>query len=114
MFYVDDGIGAHRTFEGCRAMSFAIVEILSKAGFIINWKKSVLRPTLIITALGFTLDFGASPPTITPSAKRVTSVLEILHRILTPVPGSPPRITPREICSIGSKVGSDRFVLARG
>jgi hypothetical protein len=36
VFYVDDGIGAHRTFEGCRAMSFAIVEILSKAGFIIN------------------------------------------------------------------------------
>ena len=109
VFYVDDGIGAHRTFKGCQAMCRVIVDILTKAGFIINWKKCVLWPTLAITALGFNLDFGTTPPTITPSAKRVSNILNLLHRVLGPT--SAQAITPREACSIGGKIGSDRFVL---
>ena len=88
-------------------MRNVILEVLVRAGFIINWKKCIIDPSLIMTALGFTLNFSVVPATITPSPKRVMSTTQIIQDILRP---KNPSATPRGICSVGGKIGSDRFV----
>ena len=108
VIYVDDCLGAATSHELAIQMRDVLVDTLTKAGFIINWKKCVLDPSQVFTALGFTLDFTVSPATISPSPRRINSTTSAITAILDH-PEAPP--TPRELCSIGGKIVSMRHAL---
>ena len=108
VIYVDDGLGASPSNGLAKTSRDVIIETSIKAGFIVNWKKCVLDPSPTLTGLGFTVDFSVSPATIAPSAKRIASVISKIEGALA---SSPCIATPRELCSIGGKVGSMRYAL---
>ena len=108
VIYVDDCLGAALSHAHAIHMRDVLIDALTKAGFIINWKKCVLDPTQTFTALGFTLDFTVNPATISPSPRRITTTSEAIKAILD-LPN--PHPTPRDLCSIGGKIVSMRHAL---
>ena len=108
VIYVDDGLGASPSFSQATSSRDVLLNTSVKAGFIINWKKCVLDPLTILTGLGFTLDFSAIPATIAPSAKRIASTSAKIEGVFASTPCA---ATPRELCSIGGKIGSMRYAL---
>ena len=107
VIYVDDCLGAGSSYARAVHLRNVLLDILSRAGFIINWKQCILDPTLLYTALGFTLDFRTLPATVSPSPNRIASTCEALDTAIL----QPSLLTPRGLCSIGGKIGSLRYAL---
>ena len=108
VIYVDDGLGASPSFGQAISSRDVLIQTSIKAGFIIQWKKCVLDPSPLLTGLGFTLDFSVCPATISPSAKRIASAISKIEDAFAPPQCT---ATPRELCSIGGKIGSMRYAL---
>ena len=54
--YIDDSLLVGETYQQCLKSVHDTVDLLQKAGFFINWEKSVLEPSQTIEFLGFTLN----------------------------------------------------------
>ena len=54
--YIDDSLLVGETYQQCLKSVHDTVDLLQKAGFFINWEKSVLKPSQTIEFLGFTLN----------------------------------------------------------
>ena len=54
--YIDDNFSIEQDFENCLQNVIQTAQLSLKAGFLINWEKSVLIPTQKLVYLGFILD----------------------------------------------------------
>lgn len=57
--YIDDSLLIESSYEKCLESVNATVELFLRAGFFINWEKSVLKPVKLIEFLGFKFDSDA-------------------------------------------------------
>ena len=58
VIYIDDGILIAKSFEQAKHLSRLIVDVLTKAAFVINIEKSKLEPTNKLKWLGFMIDLN--------------------------------------------------------
>ena len=56
IIYIDDGICVEKSFKACNKAGKLLLSDLTRAGFIVNLKKSVWIPTNRIQFLGFSVD----------------------------------------------------------
>lgn len=74
--YIDDSLLVESSYEKCKANIEVTVELFQKAGFCINWEKSVLEPVSSLEFLGFQFDTQSYMLTLPlPKAKRLIELV---------------------------------------
>ena len=56
VFYIDDVIIIGRSYDHCQRNVALVIDTLTKCGFLINYKKSLLTPGQSVPVLGFLID----------------------------------------------------------
>ena len=80
IIYIDDGICVAKSFKACNKAGKLLLSDLTRAGFIVNLKKSVWIPTNRIQFLGFSVD--TNQMTYTVPDKKLEVFLNLASRIL--------------------------------
>ena len=70
--YLDDGWGTEKDFHECRRISYLVKEDLSKAGFIVNDKKSIWTPCQELVWLG--LNWNSLSGILSVTSKRINKI----------------------------------------
>lgn len=71
--YIDDSLLVGETFQGCSSGSSAMITLVEKLGFLVNYEKSVLKPAQKIAFLGNIID--SVKMTVTLTAERKENIL---------------------------------------
>ena len=93
LIYVDDFLLLAATKEEAVKNTHLFITLLQSLGFIINFKKSSLTPSQVITFLGFKID--STSMMLSLPAEKINKILDCAHRLL-----APQRITLRNLASL--------------
>ena len=93
LIYLDDFLLLAATKEEAVKNTHLLITLLQSLGFIINFKKSSLTPSQVITFLGFKID--STSMMLSLPAEKINKILDCAHRLL-----APQRITLRNLASL--------------
>jgi hypothetical protein len=99
LIYIDDLLILGRTQAECEAAVRATLTLLDSLGVIVNWDKSELIPTQVITYLGFEID--SAKMTIKAPANKIKNTKKELKKFL-----KSDTLSAREVASILGKINS--------
>lgn len=78
--YIDDWLLLAKSEQEAYQTTQFVVRLLQDLGWIINWDKSALTPTQVITYLGATIDFRSG--TISPTTERVKTLTSFANSVI--------------------------------
>ncbi|KAL9980102.1 hypothetical protein ACROYT_G008645 [Oculina patagonica] len=104
--YLDDFLLLAATKEEAVKNTHLLVTLLQSLGFIVNFKKSSLTPSQVITFLGFKID--STSMMLSLPAEKIYKILDSAHRLL-----APQRITLRNLASLIGLLESSRPAIWR-
>ena len=93
IIYLDDFLLLAATKEEAVKNTHLLITLLQSLGFRINFKKSSLTPSQVITFLGFKID--STSMMLSLPAEKINKILDCAHRLL-----APQRITLRNLASL--------------
>ena len=102
--FLDDGLGIDNIFEKALEKSTFVLNLLTKASFIINSEKSVWQPTKVLTWLGIEVDLNND--TLKISSERIDSILFTIELILSKI-----YVSAQTLSKLASKLISTKFII---